>query len=77
MNQAKDYNVEPEWLEDCGQYYAEYEADGSIYKIWIENAESIDAKLQLCEKYALAGGSFWKLGFEPSDTWDTIIKYLN
>lgn len=77
MNQAKDYNVEPEWLEDCGQYYAEYEADGSIYKIWIENAESIDAKLQLCEKYALAGGSFWKLGFETSDTWDTIIKYLN
>lgn len=69
--------VEPVWSEEAGQYYAEYINDGATYKIWIENAVSIEEKLKVLQANNLAGGSFWKLGLETSDVWDTIIKYIN
>ncbi|MCD7982136.1 MAG: glycosyl hydrolase family 18 protein [Clostridiales bacterium] len=65
-----------EWLEDCGQYYAEYEYDGSTYKIWLEDQNSIEKKLEVMQSYGLAGASFWKLGFEKNTVWDTIAKFM-
>lgn len=65
------------WLEDCGQYYTEYVNDGVTYKIWFEDAASIEKKLQVINDNKLAGASFWKLGFETNDIWDTVIKYIN
>lgn len=69
--------VEPVWSEEAGQYYAEYENEGSFYKIWIENAASLEEKLKVLQANNLAGGAFWKLGLESSLVWDTIIKYIN
>ena len=48
-----------------------------IYKIWLEDAASIEKKLSVVTDNNLAGASFWKLGFETSDIWDTVIKYIN
>ena len=36
-----------------------------------------DTLLKLIDENKLAGASFWKLGFETSSIWDTIIKYIN
>ncbi|MBQ8280367.1 MAG: SH3 domain-containing protein [Roseburia sp.] len=69
--------VEPVWSSESGQYYVEYENGGSIYKIWIEDAASIEEKLKVMDSFGLAGGAFWKLGLEQSSVWDTIIKYIN
>ncbi|MCD8157042.1 MAG: glycosyl hydrolase family 18 protein [Clostridiales bacterium] len=66
-----------EWLEDCGQYYAEYEYDGSTYKVWLEDQNSIAEKLKVRQSYGLAGASFWKLGFEKNTVWNTIAEYLH
>lgn len=65
-----------EWLEDCGQYYAEYEYDGKTYKIWVENEQSIAKKLDVMSTNNLAGAAFWKLGYEKNTVWDTIAQYL-
>jgi spore germination protein YaaH len=70
-------NAEKVWLDDCGQFYAEYESDGSTYMIWLEDSSSAEERLRLLDTYSLAGASFWKLGFETSDIWDTVIKYIN
>lgn len=69
--------AETRWLDDLGQYYAEYENSGSIYQIWVEDAASLEEKLKVMDSYGLAGGAFWKLGLERSAVWDTIIKYIN
>jgi spore germination protein YaaH len=69
--------VEPIWWEEYGSYYAEYENNGSTYKMWLENATSLEEKLKVYQENNLAGGAFWKLGLESSDVWDTIIKYIN
>ncbi len=68
--------AEYEWLEDCGQYYAEYEYDGSTYKIWLEDQNSIEKKLEVMQSNGLAGASFWKLGYEKNTVWDTIAKFM-
>lgn len=66
-----------EWLEDCGQYYAEYEYNGETYKIWVEDQNSIEKKLEVMTSNNLAGASFWKLGYEKNTVWDTIVKFMN
>lgn len=67
----------PVWSETEAQYYVEYINDGVVYKIWIEDAASLEAKLKVLQENQLAGGAFWKLGLETSNVWDTIIKYIN
>ena len=66
-----------QWLDDCGQYYAEYEHDGKTYKIWVEDQKSIGEKLDVMKNNHLAGASFWKLGYEKNTIWDTIAEYMN
>lgn len=68
-----EITVDPE----TGQNYAQWEADGLTYKIWIEDETSLEAKLQLIQKYNLAGVSAWRLGFESDGVWDLILKYVN
>ena len=69
--------VEPVWLEDCGQYYAEYLNENDTYKIWLEDLASMELRLQAASENGLAGMAFWTLGFEHSSFWDTVIKYMN
>ena len=76
-NLLANYGVEKQWLEDSGQNYAEFESEGITYKVWLEDSASAEARFKLMDEYELAGASFWKLGFETSDVWDTIIKYIN
>lgn len=65
------------WDEESGCYYTEYENGGKTYKIWIENESSLEEKLKVMKENSLAGAAYWKLGFERSSAWDTIIKYVN
>lgn len=65
------------WDETAGQNYAEWNSDGKLYKVWLEDTASLEKRLQLMDSSNLAGASFWKLGFENSETWDTVIKYIN
>ncbi|MBR5336839.1 MAG: SH3 domain-containing protein [Lachnospiraceae bacterium] len=66
-----------EWLEDVGQYYAEFKHEGSTYKIWVEDERSIEEKLKVMKEKGLAGVASWKLGLESESIWDLIIKYVN
>lgn len=67
----------PVWSDDCSQYYVEYINSGVTYKIWVEDATSLEEKLKVLQENNLAGGAFWKMGLETSSVWDTIIKYIN
>lgn len=67
----------PVWSDEAGQYYVQYENSGVTYKIWVEDALSLEEKLKVMQSNNLAGGAFWKLGLETPSVWDTIIKYIN
>lgn len=68
--------VTPLWDEVLGQYYAEYEKDGGLYKVWMEEEESMRERVRLVSKYNLAGISGWKLGLESPATWETINEEM-
>lgn len=65
------------WSEEAGQNYAEYINEGVTYRVWLEDASSMELRLETMKSSNLAGISFWKLGFENNSIWDTIIKYTN
>lgn len=68
--------VETYWNKDISQNYGEYYSDGVTYKIWLEDAQSIEAKMQLIQQYDLAGVAEWKLGLEDPSVWSVINQYL-
>lgn len=76
-NLLTTYGATKTWLDDCGQNYAEFKDGNVTYKVWLEDSASAEARLKLVDENKLAGASFWKLGFETSDIWDSIIKYIN
>ena len=69
-------DVEKIWDDDLKQYYVEYESDSSIKKMWIEDLESIKAKVSLVNKYNLAGVSAWEKDQELEGVWEVIKETL-
>lgn len=64
------------WDDVTQQNFAEFEADGAKYQIWLEDMDSMTAKLSLMSGYRLAGVAAWKLGLEKAEIWDAIEVYL-
>ncbi|MDF2587300.1 MAG: glycoside hydrolase family 18 [Anaerocolumna sp.] len=77
QNLLKDHGVTPEWDEETAQYYGQYESDGATFKMWLEEEESIEAKMKLIDQSDVAGVASWKLGLEKEDIWNVIMKYVN
>lgn len=69
--------VTKEWDEILKQNYIQYEKDGAICKMWIEDESSIKEKLSLVNKYNLAGSSYWVKDFESESIWNIIKQELN
>lgn len=72
-----DNGVTKTWDKESGQNYAEFTSGDSTFKVWLEDVSSTEERLKVMQDNKLAGASFWKLGFETSDVWNTIIKYTN
>ena len=70
-------NIEKKWDDELKQNYVEYQEKNSIYKMWIEDKESIKEKIELAKKYDLAGIAFWEKDREPEDFWGFVKDELN
>ena len=73
----KTNSVQPEWDDTTKQYYAQWEYEGGVYKIWLEDMTSLEEKLKLIKSNNLAGVAEWKLGWEKPAVWDLILQYVN
>ena len=67
----------PTWDEKSAQYYGEIAKNGIVYKMWLEDEASIEAKLKLMQEYNLAGAAFWSSDLDNTSIWEVIIKYIN
>ena len=72
-----DSGVQAAWDEMTMQNYAEWEADGGTYRIWLEDRQSLEAKLKVIAENNLAGVAEWSLGMEDPAVWDLILQYVN
>ena len=80
MNTAKNVltqnGVTPEWNDEVCQNYGEFEKGDALYQVWLEDEESIQAKLGVMSQYNLAGVAGWKLGLQADYVWDLLTTYL-
>ncbi|MBO6112965.1 MAG: chitinase [Lachnospiraceae bacterium] len=73
------------WLSDNGQSavwddatcqnVAVFDKNGVTYSIWLEDAQSVSAKLSVMKNNNLAGVACWRLMMETSDIWDVISAF--
>ena len=71
-----NHNMTVEWNAAAEQNYAEVSEDDATYQIWIEDAESIEKKLEVMQAHNIAGVAEWCLGMESADVWDVIADYM-
>ena len=72
----KNHNMTVDWNAAACQNYAEVSEDDATYQIWIEDAESIEKKLEVMQAHKIIGVAEWCLGMESSDVWDVISEYM-
>ena len=79
LNNTADFmsrvNITPEWDEETCQYYAEWESNNVTYQIWLEEEESIAAKLGVMSAKNLAGVAVWRLGYGTESIWNLLRGY--
>ena len=56
--------------------YVEYTEDGNKKQIWIEDIDSLKAKLSLITENNLAGVGSWQKGMESDEVWKIIKEEL-
>ena len=73
----KNHSIEMMWDADCGQNYGEFTSnDGTLNQIWMEDAKSIQQKIDSMKAHGIAGIAQWRLGMETPDVWDVIGGYI-
>lgn len=72
-----NHNMTKEWDGSVGQYYAETTENGTTYQIWVEDADSIEQKLEVMTSSGIAGVAEWCLGMETADVWEKIEAYMS
>ncbi|MCI3923117.1 glycosyl hydrolase family 18 protein [Paenibacillus sp. TRM 82003] len=59
-----------------GQNYVEYEEDGALKKIWIEDDTSMKGRVEIAKKLGLAGIASWSRNFANDSVWRTIEETM-
>lgn len=68
--------VEKTWNDELKQNYVEYMDGSNKRQIWIENIESLKAKVSLVIENNLAGVASWQKDMESNDVWQMLESEL-
>ena len=80
MNLSREYikqnNIQTSQDKNSSQNYISYTKGITTYKMWLEDEYSIEQKLNLVNKYGLAGVSVYKSGMELDGIYNVILDKL-
>ena len=68
--------VEKTWDNDLKQNYVEYMEGNNKKQIWIEDIDSLKAKISLIKENNLAGVAAWEKDMETDEVWDMFKSEL-
>lgn len=66
-----------QWNDELKQNYVEYTSGNNKKEIWIEDLESLKAKISLIKDNNLAGVASWEVDMVSDDVWQMIDTELN
>ncbi len=69
--------AEKVWDEELKQYYVEYPEGNNTKKMWVEDLESLKAKISLINEKNLAGVAAWEKDMESDDVWQMFRQELS
>ena len=77
-NANKQLGNNAEWNEELSQYVVTSETNSNGVKTitYVEDEKSLEKKLELVEKYNLAGVAAWRRGFETEGVWNVIEEKI-
>lgn len=70
-------DVEKTWNDNLKQNYVEYKDGENTKKIWIEDLDSLKAKISLIKENNLAGVASWQKGMEIEEVWEMFKEELD
>lgn len=62
--------------EETGQNYGQVTEDNKTYRVWLEDEQSIQKRLELVKQYDIAGTGAWKRGLETEQIWTILNQSL-
>lgn len=68
--------IEKQWDDQLKQNYVEYTENGNKKQIWIEDLDSLKAKISLIKENNLAGIASWQKGMESDEVWRMFKEEL-
>jgi spore germination protein YaaH len=57
--------------------YGEYIQNGDLHRVWFENGQSMQAKMEVVQRNQLGGWAAWRLGQESEDFWPPLATVAN
>lgn len=63
------------WDDATGMNLASFDYEGGHVTCWIEDVDSVRAKLNFLKDYNIAGVSWWRIGQQTDDVWAVISEY--
>lgn len=69
--------LSPQWDDETCQNYAEWTSGSVKYQLWLEDEESIAAKLSVMSAQKIAGVAVWRLGYGTESIWSLIRGYVS
>jgi len=66
------YGAEEKWDNIRESPYFTYTKNGRKHEVWFENAKSVLAKVNIAKNAGLAGVTFWRLGEEDPEVWESL-----
>ncbi|MDF2961423.1 MAG: glycoside hydrolase [Paenibacillus sp.] len=57
-----------------GQYKVEYSDNGNKRVFWLENEETVKARIDIAKKYDIAGVAAWRLGYDEAALWKMMLQ---
>lgn len=80
MKKAKEiietYKLTPEFSADTGQNYVEYKEGDVLNRIWLEDAVSLQSRVDLAKSLGLAGVATWTRSFGSAEAWDVLKQII-
>jgi len=79
-NASEEFGVEWEWDDVVGAYYGEWaavvEGETLRHQLWLVCERSLAGKMQLFNRYNLAGVAGWSREFTNQNAWDFLARYF-
>ena len=69
-------DAERNWNDELKQYYVEYSDGNNKKEMWIEDIESLKAKVSLVKENNLAGIGSWEKDMESEEVWQMLAEEL-